>query len=84
MIDTFVKLENKSLIHGLIVNVHKTKYLKYSRRQDPLKPINIENKDIEIVKSFKYLVSTVTADNTIEKEIKESISLGNEAFFANK
>ena len=37
MIDTFVKLKNESLKYGLTVNVHKTKYLKCSRRQDQLK-----------------------------------------------
>jgi hypothetical protein len=40
MTDTFVKLKNKPLKYGLIVNVHKTKYLKCSRRQDQLKAIN--------------------------------------------
>ena len=34
VIDTFVKLKNESLKYGLTVNVHKTKYLKCSRRQD--------------------------------------------------
>ena len=34
MIDTFVKLKNESLKYDLIVNVHKTKYLQCSRRQD--------------------------------------------------
>ena len=66
------------------VNVHKTKYLKCSRRQDELKPINIENKEIEQVRSFKYLGSTVHTDDTIEEEIKERIALGNKVFFANK
>ena len=33
---------------------------------------------------FKYLGSTVNTDNKIEEEIKESIALGNKAFFANK
>jgi len=84
MIDTFVKLKNESLKYGLTVNVHKTKYLKCSRRQDQLKPINIENKEIEQVRSFKYLGSTINTDNTIEEEIKERIALGNKAFFANK
>jgi len=37
-----------------------------------------------IVKSFKYLRSTVNTDNSIEEEIKGRIALGNEAFFANK
>jgi len=45
MIDTFVKLKNESLKYGLTVNVHKTKYLKCSRRQDQLRPINTENKE---------------------------------------
>jgi hypothetical protein len=66
------------------VNVHKTKYLKYTRRQDQPKSINIENKEFEQVKSFNYLGSTVNTDNTIEEEIKERIALGNKAFFANK
>jgi len=84
MTDTFVKLKNESLNYGLTVNVHKTKYLKCSRRQDQLKAINIENKEIEQVISFKYLGSTVNTDNKIEEEIKERIVLGNKPFFANK
>jgi hypothetical protein len=32
--DTFVKLKNESMKYGLIVNAHKTKYLKCARRQD--------------------------------------------------
>jgi hypothetical protein len=35
-----------------------------------LKAINIENKEFEQVKSFKYLGSTVNTDNTIDEEIK--------------
>ena len=84
MIDTFVKLKNESLKYGLIVNVHKTKYLKCTRKQDQSTFINIENKEFEQVKSFKYLGSTVNTDNTIEEEIKERIALGNKAFFADK
>jgi hypothetical protein len=84
MIDTFVKLKNESLKYGLIVNVHKTKYLKCSRRQDQPKPINIENKEFQQVKSFRYLGSAVNTDNTVEEEIKERIALGNKAFFTNK
>jgi hypothetical protein len=72
------------LYYGLIVNVHKTKYLKCSRGQDQLKHINIENKEIEKVKLFKYLGSTVNTDNKIKEEIKERKAPGNKAFFANK
>ena len=50
MIDTFVKLKKESLKYGLTVNVHKIKYLKYSRRQEQLKAINVENKEIEQVR----------------------------------
>jgi len=52
MIDTFVKLKNESLKYGLIGNVHKTKYMKCTRRQEQLTPINVENKEIEQVKAF--------------------------------
>jgi len=58
------------------VNVHKIKYLKCCRRQEQLKPINIENKETEQVRSFKYLGSTVNTDSTVEEESKERISLG--------
>ena len=75
MIDTFVKLKNKSLKYGLIVNVHKTKYMKYTRRQEQLTPINVENKEIEQVKSFKHLGSIINIDNTMEEEIKSKNSL---------
>ena len=84
MVDTFVNLKNESLKYGLIANVHETKYLKCTSRQDQPKFINIENKEFEQVKSFKYLVSAVNTDNTIEEEIKERIALGNKAFIANK
>ena len=50
MTDTFVKLKNESVKYGLIVNVHKTKCLKCTMRQDQLKLINKENKEFEQVK----------------------------------
>jgi hypothetical protein len=84
MIDTFVKLKNESLKYGLTVNVDKTKYLNCSRRQDQPKPINIESKEFEQVKSFKYIGSAVNTDDIIEEEIKERIALGNKTFFANE
>jgi len=47
MMDTFVKLKNESQKYGLMVNVHKTKYKKCTRRQAQLTPISIENKEYE-------------------------------------
>jgi hypothetical protein len=84
MTDTFVKLKNESLKYGLIVNIYKTKYMKCTRRQNQLTPINIENKELEQVKSFKYLGSIINTDNTMEEEIQERIALGNKVYFANK
>jgi hypothetical protein len=84
MTDTFVKLKYESLKHGLIVNVHKIKYMKYTRRQDQLTPINIENRELEQVKSFKYLGSIVNTDSTMEEEIKERIALGNKKMFQSR
>jgi hypothetical protein len=55
-----------------------------TRRQDQLTNINIENKEFEQVKTFKYLGSIVNTDNTMKEEIKESIALGNKVYFANK
>jgi len=84
MTDTFVKLKNESLKYSLIVNVHKTKYMKCTRRQHQLTPINTENKELEQVKSFRYFGSIINTDNTMEEEIKEGIALGNKVYFANK
>jgi sorting nexin-29 len=84
MIDTYVKLKNRSLKYGLQGNVHKTKYMKCTRRQDQLTPINIENKEFKQVRSFKYLGSIVNRDNAMEEEIKGRIAIGNKVHFANK
>jgi hypothetical protein len=55
-----------------------------TRKQDNLTPINIENREFEQVKSFKYLGPIINTDNALEEEIKEKIALGNKANFANK
>jgi len=39
---------------------------------------------LEQVKSFKYLRSIVNGNNSFEEKIKERISLGNNAFYANQ
>jgi hypothetical protein len=46
--------------------------------------IYISQTHLEQVKSFKYLGSVVNGNNSIEEEIKERISLGNKAYYANK
>ena len=46
--------------------------------------IDITQTHLEQVKSFKYLRSIVNRNNSFEEEIKERISLGNKAFYANQ
>ena len=46
--------------------------------------IDITQTHLEQVKSFKYLGSVVNGNNSIEEEVKERISLGNKAFYANR
>jgi len=58
--------------------------MKCTRRQEQLTPLNVENKEIEQVKSFKYLGSIINLDNTMEEEIKARIASGNKVYFANK
>jgi hypothetical protein len=46
--------------------------------------ININSMHLEQVKSFKYVGSIVSGNNSIDKESKERIILGNKAFYANQ
>jgi hypothetical protein len=50
----------------------------------PLNGIEITQTHLEQVTSFKYLGSIVNGNNSIEEDIKERISLGNKAFYANE
>jgi hypothetical protein len=40
--------------------------------------------DLEQVQSHKYLRSTVSSDNSIEEALKNRITLGNKAYYANQ
>ena len=67
---------------GLECNARKTKLIKLSRRNRIDGYVNIGGVEIECVESFKYLGSTVTNDNNINKEISERIGAGNRCAFA--
>jgi len=58
--------------------------MKCTRRQEQLTHINVENKEIEQVKAFKYFGSIINTDNTMEEEIKARIASKNKVYFANK
>ena len=83
MIDTFEKLKNISLRFGLIVNENKTKYMKRTRKETQLDRLMVGNIQVDQVRSFSYLGTTVSGNNTLEEEIRERIVKGNKAFYAN-
>ena len=67
---------------GLEVNTDKTKYMVMSREQTAglSHTMKVDNSSIERVKSFKYLGTTLTNQNSIQKEIKSRLKLGNACY----
>jgi hypothetical protein len=56
---------------GLEINVEKTKYIVYRHQNvGHNRDIKIANRSFENVSQFKYLGTTVTNQNLIQKEIK--------------
>jgi len=84
LIDTFQKLKEIWAEYGLIVNGQKTKYLRCTRKNYYLEELQINLMYLEQVQSYKYFGSTVNSDSSIEEEIRNRITLGNEAYHANK
>ena len=64
---------------GLEVNADKTKYMVMSREQTAGLSHNmkVDNSSIERVEEFKYLETKLTNQNSIQKEIKSRLKLGN-------
>jgi broad specificity polyphosphatase/5'/3'-nucleotidase SurE len=67
-----------------VCNQVKIKYFRCTRENHAMDNININSMHLEQVKSFKYLRPIVNGNNSIEEEIKESIFLGNKAYYANQ
>ena len=67
---------------GLEVNADKTKYMVMSREQTAglSRTMEVDNSSIERVEEFKYLGTTVTNQNSIQKEIKSRLKLGNACY----
>ena len=85
LIDTLQQLKNNFMEVGLIINEKKTKYLKSTKKEKETRndSLNINNLQIELVQQYKYLGSILNVSNSIEEEIKERISLGTKAYYAN-
>ena len=84
LIDTFQKLKEISAQYGLNVNGQKTKYPRCTRKNYNLEELQINIMYLEQVQSYKYLGSTVNSDNSIDEEIRNRITLGNKAYYANQ
>ena len=67
---------------GLEENADKTKYMVMSREQTAglSHTMKIDNSSIERVEEFKYLGTTSTNQNSIQKEIKSRLKLGNACY----
>ena len=69
---------------GLEVNADKTKYMVMSREQTAAlsHTMKVDNSSIESVEEFKYLGTTLTNQNSIQKEIKSRLKLGNACYYS--
>jgi len=58
--------------------------MKCTRIENTLEKLRSGDTQIDQVKSFSYLGSTVNGNSTLEEEIRERMAKGNKAFYANK
>ena len=67
---------------GLEVNADKTKYIVMSREQTSglSHTMKVDNSSTERVEEFKYLGTTLTNENSIQKEIKSRLKSGNACY----
>ena len=67
---------------GLEVNADKTKYMVMSREQTAglSHTTKVDNSCTERVEEFKYLGTTLMNQNSIQKEIKSRLKLGNACY----
>jgi hypothetical protein len=67
---------------GLEINVDKTKYMLLSRHQNEgqNQDIKLANRSFENISKFKYLGTTETNQNLIQKEIKRRLNSDNACY----
>jgi len=67
---------------GLKVSADKNKYMAISRDQNAgrIHSVRIDNSNFERVEEFKYLVTTLTNQNSIAEEIKSRLKSGNACY----
>ena len=69
---------------GLSVNTGKTKYMEIGRHRGMIANAHIEigSNSYEKVKTFKYLGSLLTNQNSIQEEVKCRLKAGNSCYFS--
>jgi hypothetical protein len=74
------------LVFGVALNADKTKYTAISRDQNAGRSHNTkyDNSSFEMVEGFKYLGTTLTNQNSIQKEIKIRLKSGNACYLSVK
>ena len=77
--DIIDKITEIGRCYGMEMNVEKTKVIRISRQQFPVK-IMIDQKQLENVEYFKYLCSILTNDGRCTCEIKCRIAMAKAAF----
>jgi hypothetical protein len=81
--EAFVPLEEAAKNLGLKINEDKTKYMWVTRRKARKQQnLTVGDYNFEVVRSFKYLGSTINDENDISEEIKLRTTLGNRCCFA--
>jgi len=58
--------------------------MKCTRKETQLDRLMADNIQIDQIRSFSYLGTTVNGNNTTEEEIRERIAKENKTFYANK
>ena len=66
------------------INIKKTKVMRVSKSGGGRVSVMIEGKEVEQVRNFKYLGSTLSDDGRCDTEIKIRIALAKEAFSKRK
>ena len=71
------KLVETGTEYGMEINIEKSKVMRISKREEPLK-INVDNRELENV--MHYLGSLLTKDASCTKEIRARIAMAKEVF----
>ena len=80
--EVFVPFEREAEKIGLKISEEKTKYMIVAKNKQTPENIKIGQYNFEIVKSFKYLGSTITDENKISMEVMLRIMMGNRCLYA--